>query len=42
MADTLIWISGATAGVGAGLARSVPYLGARIINLSRHPFPMRI
>jgi benzil reductase ((S)-benzoin forming) len=39
MADTLVWISGATAGVGSGLARTVPYPGARIINLSRHPHP---
>lgn len=32
---TLIWISGATEGIGLGLARNVPYADARIINLSR-------
>ena len=37
--DTIVWISGATEGLGSGLARNVPYPGARIINLSRRPHP---
>ena len=37
--DTLVWISGATEGVGIGLAHTVPYPGARIINLSRRQHP---
>jgi NAD(P)-dependent dehydrogenase (short-subunit alcohol dehydrogenase family) len=37
--QSLVWISGATAGIGWGLARTVPYPGARIINLSRKPHP---
>ncbi|HVV30741.1 MAG TPA: SDR family NAD(P)-dependent oxidoreductase [Mycobacteriales bacterium] len=35
MSGTLVWISGATAGVGAGLAHECPYPGARLVNLSR-------
>ena len=35
MSDTLIWISGATEGIGLALARTAPFAGARIINLSR-------
>lgn len=35
VSDTIVWISGATEGVGLGLARTVPYPGARVINLSR-------
>ena len=35
MADTLIWISGATQGIGLGLARQVPWKDAKIINISR-------
>jgi NAD(P)-dependent dehydrogenase (short-subunit alcohol dehydrogenase family) len=34
-ADTLVWISGATDGIGAGLARTCPHAGATIVNLSR-------
>jgi len=37
--DTLVWISGATEGLGSGLARNVPYPGARMINLSRRRHP---
>jgi benzil reductase ((S)-benzoin forming) len=37
--STLVWISGATAGIGSGLARTVPWPDARIINLSRRPHP---
>ncbi|MEO5842389.1 MAG: SDR family NAD(P)-dependent oxidoreductase [Acidimicrobiales bacterium] len=33
--DTIVWISGATSGIGAALARNCPYDGARIINISR-------
>lgn len=39
MADTAIWISGASAGIGAGLARQQPYPGARIVNLDRSQSP---
>lgn len=38
-ASTLVWISGATDGLGAGLARTVPYTDARVINLSRRVHP---
>ena len=36
---SLIWISGATEGIGLGLSRTVPYPHARIVNLSRRPHP---
>lgn len=39
MTETIVWISGATQGVGLGLARHVPYPNARIINLSRRAHP---
>jgi benzil reductase ((S)-benzoin forming) len=39
MADTIVWISGATSGIGAALARTCPYHGAEIINLSRSSHP---
>jgi benzil reductase ((S)-benzoin forming) len=39
MARTIVWISGATEGIGSGLARTVPYAGARVINLSRRQHP---
>jgi benzil reductase ((S)-benzoin forming) len=35
MSDTIVWITGATDGIGAELAKQVPYAGARIINISR-------
>jgi benzil reductase ((S)-benzoin forming) len=38
-ADTIVWISGATEGLGKGLAAAVPYENARIINLSRRQHP---
>lgn len=38
-ASSLVWISGATEGIGLGLARNVPYSDARIINLSRRLHP---
>ncbi len=34
-ATSLIWISGASAGIGAALAEAVPYGDARVIDLSR-------
>jgi benzil reductase ((S)-benzoin forming) len=37
--DTIVWISGATEGIGLGLARNVPWSDARIINLSRRTHP---
>jgi benzil reductase ((S)-benzoin forming) len=37
--SSIVWISGATEGIGSGLARHVPYAGARIINLSRRQHP---
>jgi benzil reductase ((S)-benzoin forming) len=37
--ETIVWISGATEGIGLGLARNVPYPKARIINLSRRQHP---
>jgi benzil reductase ((S)-benzoin forming) len=36
---SLVWISGATGGLGLGLARTVPYADARIINISRRQHP---
>lgn len=35
MADTIVWITGASRGIGAALAASVPYAHARIIDISR-------
>jgi hypothetical protein len=35
ISDSLVWISGATYGLGAGFVRTCPYPDARIINLSR-------
>jgi len=37
--STLVWISGATEGIGLGLARNVPYPDARVVNLSRREHP---
>jgi benzil reductase ((S)-benzoin forming) len=37
--ETIVWISGATQGLGLGLARTVPFPGARVINLSRRRHP---
>lgn len=33
--DTLVWISGASSGIGRALAETVPYPGARVIDVSR-------
>jgi benzil reductase ((S)-benzoin forming) len=37
---TIVWISGATQGIGAALARAVPWEGARVINISRRVDPV--
>jgi benzil reductase ((S)-benzoin forming) len=37
--DTLIWISGASSGIGKALADNVPWDGARIIDISRRGAP---
>ena len=39
MVDTLVWITGASAGLGAGLATTVPYDNARVVSISRSPGP---
>lgn len=39
MTGTIVWISGATEGIGLGLARNVPWPDARIINFSRRIHP---
>lgn len=39
MADTLVWISGGSSGIGRALARSVPWRGARVIDVSRRGLP---
>lgn len=39
MTDTILWITGATEGIGLGLARNQPFGDARIINLSRRQHP---
>ena len=35
MADTLLWITGASSGIGAALAETAPYPDAHIIDISR-------
>jgi benzil reductase ((S)-benzoin forming) len=35
MADTLVWITGASAGIGAALAASVPFADAHVVDVSR-------
>jgi short-subunit dehydrogenase len=39
MSESIIWITGATQGIGAALARAVPWTGARVINISRREHP---
>jgi short-subunit dehydrogenase len=39
VSKTLIWISGATQGIGLGLARNAPWPDAKIINISRRRHP---
>lgn len=38
-AKVLVWISGASSGIGAALARSVPWEGARLFDISRRGSP---
>lgn len=38
-AETVVWITGATGGLGAALAASVPFAGAHVVNLSRRENP---
>src|SRR5262249_8561626 len=37
--DTIVWITGATQGLGSGLARTCLHADAHVINLSRSPHP---
>lgn len=37
MTDNLIWITGATSGIGRALADSVPWAGSRVIGIGRRP-----
>ncbi len=39
MANALVWISGASSGIGAAMAATVPWDGARVIGISRRPPP---
>lgn len=39
MARTIVWITGATQGIGQALARSVPYPDARVICIARRQHP---
>lgn len=37
--ETIVWITGATSGIGAALARTCPHAGAEIVNASRRQHP---
>ena len=37
MAQALVWISGASSGIGRALAEALPWEGARVIGISRRP-----
>ncbi len=39
VSKTIVWITGATSGIGEALAETVPYEGARVINISRRTHP---
>ena len=39
MGESLIWISGASGGIGRALVRTVPWPGARVIGIGRRPAP---
>ena len=39
MADTLIWITGGSSGLGAALVRTSPYDGAHVVTISRSAGP---
>src|SRR5687768_13305961 len=38
-AETIVWITGATSGIGAALARTCPHADAEIVNVSRREHP---
>lgn len=40
MGDSLVWITGASSGIGAALARTVPWADARVIAVSRREPPV--
>ena len=35
--SSIVWISGASSGIGQALARTVPFEGARVLSISRRP-----
>ncbi|MGD9794924.1 MAG: SDR family NAD(P)-dependent oxidoreductase [Acidimicrobiia bacterium] len=37
--DTIVWITGATSGIGEAMAATVPYADARVINIARRIHP---
>jgi benzil reductase ((S)-benzoin forming) len=37
--NVVVWISGGSSGIGAALCDSVPYGGARVVNIARRPHP---
>ena len=39
MADTLVWITGGSAGLGAALATTTPYDDCHVVSISRSPGP---
>ncbi len=39
MAGAIVWVTGASSGIGQALAHSVPWDGARVIGVSRRPPP---
>lgn len=39
MGNSLIWISGASGGIGRAMAETVPWDGARVIGISRRAAP---
>jgi benzil reductase ((S)-benzoin forming) len=39
MADTLVWITGGSAGLGAALVAAVPYDDCHVVSISRSPGP---
>ena len=39
MSENLVWISGASGGIGGALAETVPWDGSRVINIARRPAP---
>ncbi len=40
MGASLVWVSGASSGIGAALARTVPWPDARVVGISRRPPPV--